>query len=237
MMRSILSAALLLTFVSLADAQSKVSTFPQVADGAFSDGSYYKTTFMILPALSFSSSITCMLSLHGLGVNLDNQGAQQVRMITIAQGSYYASATAADQPIKTGYASLTCSDFVYTQALYSYYAKDGTKAGEATVFGADGDFGGSVSYRMIADQRNGLQLGIAIANDTDSSHIYNLTINSLSATVTVPGRSSLARFLSEILPTTANTIGVLTIQSADSTDFYAIGLRFSGTTFTTIPAN
>jgi len=40
----------------LANAQNKFNVFPQVADGVFSDGSYYKTTFMILPESESSTT-------------------------------------------------------------------------------------------------------------------------------------------------------------------------------------
>src|SRR5437899_6396202 len=96
-----------------------------------------------------------------------------------------------------GYATLTCSEYVYAQALYSYYAKDGTKIAEATVFASAGDIGGWSSYRMIADQRGGSQLGIAIANDTDLPRTYQVTINSVSGRVTIPARTSTGKFLTE----------------------------------------
>jgi hypothetical protein len=46
--------------------QNKLSVFPHVADGRVGDGSYYKSTIMILPGFLFSSSsITCSLIFHG----------------------------------------------------------------------------------------------------------------------------------------------------------------------------
>ncbi len=158
--------------------------------------------------------------------------------IAIDQGGYYTSSSAADQPLRTGYATLTCSDYVYAQALYTYLAKDGTKIAEATVFASNGDYSFlNDSYRMIADQRGGSQLGIAIANGTSLPRTYQVTINSLSATVTIPAHTSIARFLNEIVPGSANTVGILKIKSMDYSDFYAIGLRYTGAAFTTIPAN
>ena len=62
-----------LIITPLANAQT-LNVFPQVADGVFGDGGYYKTTFMILPGYDTSSpTITCTLVLYGLGVNLDRQ--------------------------------------------------------------------------------------------------------------------------------------------------------------------
>jgi len=230
-------ASLILT--PLANAQYRSNVFPQVADGVFSDGSYYKTTFTIFPEYETSTTtITCALILYGLGVNLDGKGLRSDWIIALDQGNYYVSSSAADQSLRTGYATLTCSDYVNAQALYSYYAKDGTKIAEATVFASDGNplllFGRG--YRMIADQR-GSQLGIAIANGTAMARTYQLTINSLGATVTVPAHTSIARFLTDIVPGSANNVGILKIKSTDYSDFYAIGLRYTGGAFTTIPAN
>src|SRR5438094_8245333 len=162
----------------LANAQSlpaMLNVFPQVADGVFGDGGYYKTTFMILPVYgTLSPTITCTLVLYGLGVNLDGKGSASQWTITISQDGYYASSSAADQSLRTGYATLTCSDYVYAQALYSAYARDGTKIAEATVFASDGNPLFGDSYRMIADQR-GSQHGIAIANGTNTPRTYQLT--------------------------------------------------------------
>src|SRR5262249_34302583 len=123
------------------------------------------------------------------------------------------------------------------QALYTSYAKDGTKIAEATVFASGGDLGGWESYRMIADQRGGSQLGIAIANDTDVPRTYQITINSLSGRVTLPAHTSAGKFLTDLVPGSGNTVGVLTVQSTDLSGFYAIGLRYTGGIFTTLPAN
>ena len=222
----------LMLFAAQVSGQNKTSVFPQIADGVFPGGSFYKTTFMVLPFEN--STATCTLQLQGLGVNL-GQGRSSLFTINVAQGSYFVGTTAADQSMATGYAVLTCSDYVFAQALYSSYAADGTKIAEATVFASDGDIG-AFSYRMIADQR-GSNLGIAIANDTDLSRTYRFTLGALSQTVTVPPRSSSPRFLTEILPASANTVGVLKIQSLDFSDFYAIGIRYTGGAFTTVPAN
>jgi hypothetical protein len=95
---------------------------------------------------------------------------------------------------------------------------------------------------MILDQRNGSQLGIAIANNTDVAHIYDVKLVANTGTrttsITVPARRSIARFVSEILlGLPPNSVGILTVQSRDYSDFSMIGLRYTGATFTTIPGN
>ena len=92
-----------LIITPLANAQT-LNVFPQVADGVFGDGGYYKTTFMILPGYDTSSpTITCTLVLYGLGVNLDGHGSASQWTITISQDGYYASSSAADQSLRTAW--------------------------------------------------------------------------------------------------------------------------------------
>lgn len=213
-------------------AQDKFHIFPQVADGVFSDGAFFKTTFLILPWFERDAP-TCSLRLYGLSATLGG-GTTNDFAIPITAGGYFASATAANQGLRTGYATLTCSDYVFAQALYSFYAADGTKWSEATVFSSDESY----NFRMIFDQRAGARLGIAIANNTDISHLYVLRLGTRTSTVRVPARSSVARFVDELIPgLPANTVGVLKIEADDFSEFAAIGLRFTGAAFTTIPAN
>jgi hypothetical protein len=68
--RNLLFVAVFLIITSLANAQNKLNVFPQVADGVFSDGSYYKTTFTILPWFETSPpTTTCALVLLKLSVD------------------------------------------------------------------------------------------------------------------------------------------------------------------------
>jgi hypothetical protein len=59
-----------------------------------------------------------------------------------------------------------------------------------------------------------------------------------TGTVQVPGRSSVSKFLTEIVSTAGNFVGVVNVEPVNFSDnFYVIGLRFTGVAFTTIPAN
>jgi hypothetical protein len=237
MKRTLFLVVFWLSSSQLVFAQNKINVFPQVADGVFGDGTYYKSSFTILPWFD-TTAVTCTLRLNGLTINLNNAQRAALFTINIPAGGYYVGVTAADQSIKTGYAVLTCSEYVYAQALYSYYAANGVKLAEATIFAADADSSGSFSYRMVADQRNTSQLGIAIANESDLPRDFRLTINGRTGTVQVPGRSSVSKFLTDMVPGSANSVGVVKVEPVNLSDnFYVIGLRFTGVAFTTIPAN
>jgi hypothetical protein len=145
--------------------------------------------------------------------------------------------TPGNQALQTGYASLQCSSNVDAQLLYTSYAPDGTKISEATVFSSpSGNW-----LRIIGDERGGAQLALAIANDSNQSNSY--TINAYSAggtllgsyTLSLPGTSSRAFFVDDVISVPSQNWGVVDILANNGTGS-AIGLRFTGGLFTTVPA-
>src|SRR5262249_41481794 len=158
-----------------------------------------------LPANKSSTSVvTCEFVLQGLGVDLDGKGLVTGWTAAIAPGSYYVSTSSADQQLRAGYATVSCTDYVYALVLYSAYAKDGTGLNIAAGPGSsDSSCSAFNSAQIAADQQGGSQLGIAIANNTTQT--YNIFFNSsdsnfLRGTVTVPAQTSVSKFLTDILP-------------------------------------
>jgi pseudomonalisin len=198
--------------------------FPQFADGRVSDGTYYRTTLMI--SNTSSNNAACTLQLHGLSII----GFSSSYSVT-ANGWMIAS-TSGTQPFQSGYATLQCSTKVEAQLLYSYYLPNGVKLSEATVFSSPS----SSSVKVIADQLEGAQLGLAIANDSDQSVTYTISVAGISGPgFTLPGRTSISRFLNQFVPALpANGIGVVQVNSSNGTAS-VVGLRFTGSIFTTIP--
>src|SRR5262245_52392091 len=78
--------------------------FPQFADGRFNDGTYYRTTLII--SNPTASAVTCTLQPHGLSV----PGFQLA--YTIVPGGSVIAPTGGTQTIRTGYATLQCSERV-----------------------------------------------------------------------------------------------------------------------------
>jgi hypothetical protein len=95
----------------------------------------------------------------------------------------------------------------------------------------------------LTDQRSGSQLGIAIANN--GSRTKEFVVIAIDATDTEVGRrsvqlvagSQIARFLNELINVPADFVGQVMIytNSTDTLDVYAIGLKYTGAAFTTIP--
>jgi hypothetical protein len=141
-----------------------------------------------------------------------------------------------DQSLRSGYATLECSASVEAQLLYSYYSPAGVKISEATVFSS----APARQLQILADEREGARLGLAIANDTDQSTTYSLVVGDASGNVvgttniTLAARSARAAFLDEFLPVPPGNYGQV-LLSSDSGSASLIGLRFTGTNFTTIP--
>jgi hypothetical protein len=89
----------------------------------------------------------------------------------------------------------------------------------------------------------GRNLGLAIANPGASAAVITLTLSGLDGTtvgspvtLSIPAAAQIARFLSELFPTTtvgAAFRGSISVQS--STHVSIIGLRFSGAEFSTVP--
>ncbi len=167
--------AALLVKIPLANAQQKAFVFPQVADGVANDGGYYKTTFIILPNESSTSVVTCGYVLHGLGVDLDGTGLVTGWMATISPGIPYVASSSADQQLRAGYATLSCTDYVRALVIYTSSANDGTGSNLGAVFGSsDSSCSASNSAQLNVDQQGGSQVAFAIANDTTQTQTYTV---------------------------------------------------------------
>jgi hypothetical protein len=203
--------------------------FPQFADGKFSDGSYYRTTRMYVNPNSGIAS--CTTTLRGL-----TTGGFNVFTASLSPGGFVISPTTGTQSFQQGYATQQCSTSVDSYVLYAYYSAAGVKLGEATVFSSPS----AQRVQILADTREGAQVGLAIANDTEQSNVYTISVYDVggnlvgSANQTIPARTSLAKFVSELVALPPNHVGPVVVSSSTGVASI-IGLRFTGSAFTTIP--
>jgi len=233
--RLILLSALVLAMTASLSAQSTFAVFPQVVDGRVPDGTSYRSSLLVVPWFE-GDTPQCTFTLLGMQARFNDGPSASSFPVNVPAGGSIAMQSTGAQPFQSGYATLTCNQNVFASLVYSFYAPDGTKLGEATVFSSSE----SVKFRMTADQREGARFGVAIANNTTSQQGYLVTFTgggvTLSATVTVPAQRAGAKFLDEIvagLP--ANAVGMVTVSSPTLSNFSVIGLRFTGGVFTTIP--
>ena len=226
--------------VGLLDAQVTDSSAPnhvfsQFADGRFSDGTFYRSTVMV--SSDSLSSINCTATLYGLTVAGFGDGS--TRNFNLTSGGWNIYKTPGSQTFRNGYLTLNCNAAVTAQVLYTFHSSSGIVLSEATVFSSPA---ASIA-QLLTDQRNGAQLGIAIANNggTDKEFvIVAIDANGNEAgrrNLQIAGRSQIARFLNELISLPADYIGQVQIStnSNDTFDVYAIGLRFTGSAFTTTP--
>jgi hypothetical protein len=204
--------------------------FPQFADGVAADGSYYKSTLMVSNTSATNGS--CTFRLYGLTVN----GSSVVSFPSLGSRQSVIQSISSSQQLKSGYATLQCSVKVEAQLLYSYYGAGGGKISEATVFSSPP----SGAVELVVDNRSG-SLGVAVSNDTDQSAAYAITALDGSGvavgttSLQVAARSNRATFLNQLIPSLPSDYHGAVFISAGAGSVSAIGLRYTGTVFTTFP--
>jgi hypothetical protein len=222
------------------DGRSTQHIFPQFADGKFSDGSYYRSTVGLTAATSDSG--TCSARLFGSpGITIQSSSGTPIVLGTLTinsnagLGGYFVGRSTGTAAFQSGFLTLICTTPHTAQVVYSYYTPEGVKLSEATVFSSPP----GTRLQIFADQRDGAQLGLAVAN-TNSTPVtvgFATFVGGTSAgssEVTIPASSNYVKFLNEIHSSyPPNQLGTVIIQS--TVPVAAIGLRFTGTAFTTIP--
>lgn len=224
-----------------AAAQGDYLIFPQVADGFFNDGSFYGATLNIKHWQGSLETNVCALDFYGMDADFGT-GRSEAFDVTVPRGGYVSIRTTGEVDIQTGYATLQCEAPVYAQMSYAYYDPFGNKVAEATV---PATWFEQFVHKLIVDGRDNAQLGLAIANNTDSAHNYTLTLEDASGnpagsgTTSVPARSNVAVFINDLVtpPPAAGETYLIEVRSEDLSYFSVLGLQFTGGVFSTIPAD
>jgi len=219
------------------DNRATFHVFPQFADGRLADGSYYRSTILIATDMSPANCNIQLLGMTypGFGPNGSGGGLS----ITASSGFFFK--TDGTQPIRSGAVALLCDQSVAAHVLFGYYSSIGTLISEATVFSSPP----STTSQFWIDGDGGSRLGIALANGSTVAKTYVVAAfdgsaplkEVVRATVQVGAASQIARFVQDLVPLPANFLGFIRVYSlgSDSQDVYAIGLKFTGVAFTTIP--
>jgi hypothetical protein len=156
---------------------------------------------------------------------------------SLGASGWIISPTSGAQRLQTGYSPLQCSSPVEAAVLYSLYSPSGLKLSEATVFSSPS---GSL-LQILADQREGARIGIAVANDSDQQD--SITVSAYNSAgllvespklLSIPARTSQAAFLDGWISVPAGYYGRVTASSSNGSASI-IGFRYTGNVFTTIP--
>ena len=227
----------LFSTVRFSGARASKHVLPQIADGRFPDGSYYVTAIHVL---SGNDRATCQLQFRGLSPQFTlRDGSPRTEnplLFSLNSADWQLISTTGLQTFSSGYAVLECDNSVSAQAVYSFFSANGQKIGEAAVV-SDRLPGGQI----ILDQRQGERFGLAIANNGTSSSNCSLEVRDSNASLVttasfaIPSRTTLTTFVDEIVnsPLPSGFLGRASV-SCNATDIYPIGLRFTGSLFSTM---
>jgi len=217
------------------DNQSVSHVFAQFVDGKFGDNTFYRSTLLVSSDNSISTDCTATLG----GLTVPGFGNGSTQSFTVAAGRTSVMTTPGTQSLVSGYAKLICTAPVAAQVLYGSYSATGVLLGQATVFSSPS----ATIAQLLADQRNGAQLGIAIANTGTASTQFVIkaidqnNVEVGTGTVQLAGQAQTAKFLNQLISVPSSFVGKVQISTNPSTvgTVFAIGVRFTGPVFTTIP--
>lgn len=220
---------------SFAQSANTLHVFPQVADGAFSDGTFYRST--IFAVNSGSLDAACTIQLYGMS---PTRLLGPSIFTLVAGGGVIRNGTSGTSEFARGYATLECNQPVQAYVQFELVAPTQEVMGTAAVFPAVQ----TQTAEFLAPTTPIYRLGLAIANNTDSTATYRIRVgtagsNELQTNVIVPSRSSIARFADELvsIPDGFLPVAILVESTgADQNPVHSIGLVFSGGVFSTIPA-
>jgi hypothetical protein len=227
------------TVFAQSDGRSTVHVFPQFADGRFSDGSYYRSAIHISNPSSSASGI-CTITVRGMFTTMEYLDGSYVSggtfSVSVSPNSWAIYRTPGTGSFQSGYVNLSCTIPVNALVIYGFYAANGVKLSEASVFSSPL----GTLLQVLSDQRDGARLGIAVINDNDLSANVAVVAGNRSgqvvgsASITIQARSQFVGFIDQILPSIPSDHVGQILLSSSGPQLAMIGLRFTGAAFTTI---
>ena len=225
--------------VEVASAQHRY-IFPQFAFG----GGWEST----LTAVSgVNDNTTCTFSAQGRFLTMrDHLGNSRTGTALTLQGAFnFLKTETPGQAASSGMAVLDCNNEVIAANTLFSLEVGGSLVGEALVESAEEVVAGPDSYAWFpADHRGGSRFGVAVANPSPQPLDMIVTMfdtgmqTIVNATVNVPANTSKAFFVDELGTVPPDLFGQVLISPSNNSgpSLYAVGLRFTGLVFTTIPA-
>ena len=213
--------------------------FPQ-----FTFGGGWGSTLTVLTDID--DATTCKFSAQGRVLTMRDHG-DNLRTGTelTLQGAFNLLKTESqDMEASSGMAVLDCDKEVISANTLFWWKVGGSLVGEALVEPSEQVAAASDSYVWFpADYRDGARFGVAVANPSNESLDVQVLVTGIDleefvrTTVNVPANSAKAFFVDELgtIPT-GHVVQVLISPSNNpGPSVYAVGLRFTGQVFTTIP--
>lgn len=213
--------------------------FPQ-----FTFGGGWGSTLTVLTEID--SATTCTFSAEGRFLTMrDHRGNLQTGTELTLQGAFNLLKTESQgMEASSGMAVLDCNkEAISANTLFSWEV-GGSLVGEALVEPSEEVEAAPDSHVWFpADYRDGARFGVAVANPSNQSldvHVLATGIDLevfVNTTVNAPAKSAKAFFVDELgtIPTGQVVQVLISPSNNPGPSVYAVGLRFTGQVFTTIP--
>ena len=222
--------------VEVASAQHKY-VFPQ-----FVFGGGWASTLMVQAS---ATPTTCTFSAQGRFLTMGHLSGNNISgtsiPLTFGMNEWTILKTAPPQgmAVSSGMAVLDCSEEVSANTLFSLEV-GGSLVSEAVVQSPEEIVSGESVAQFLADHRDGARFGVAVANPSNQPILVVVAVFDSAGqaigntAVDLQANDFRAFFVDELVTIPTGHTGQVVIAASGS--FYAIGLRFTGLVFTTIPA-
>ena len=227
---------LIFGLVEVASAQHKY-VFPQ-----FVFGGGWASTLMVQAS---ATPTTCTFSAQDRFLTMSNPSGNNFSGTSIPLNfgmngwTILKTATPQGMAVSSGMAVLDCSEEVSANTLFSLEV-GGSLVSEAVVQSPEEIVLGESGAQFLADHRDGARFGVAVANPSNQPISVVVAVADLNGqeigntTVHLQANDFQAFFVDELVTIPTGHTGQVVLGATGS--FYAIGLRFTGLVFTTIPA-
>ena len=207
--------------------------FPQ-----FAFGGTWQSTLMVLGP---HNDTTCTFTAEGRYLNMG--GSDQGRELKLSFSNTWSllkTMLVPSQAASSGMAILDCDKEVLANVLFSQRVY-GSLVGEALVESTEEIMPGEKLAYFFADHSGGARLALAVANPSNQPLAVRVRLfggstatDVINTTVNIPANAAKAFLLDELGTIPEDYVGLAQIWASRSV--YAIGLKFTGRVFTTIPA-
>ena len=206
--------------------------FPQ-----FAFGGGWESTLMVLGPHNDTS---CTFTAEGRYLEMGSLQGTELKLSFNNTWQTLETTSASRQAASSGMAILDCDKKVLANVLFSQ-SVDGSLVGEALVESAEEIVPGEKLAYFFADHRGGARLALAVANPSNQPLAVRVRLfggspatDVINTTVNIPANAAKAFLLDELGTIPEDHTGLAQIWA--SRLVYAIGLKFTGRVFTTIPA-
>jgi hypothetical protein len=224
------------------DGRGTLHVFPQFVDGSAPGSAVSYRSTLIVSAADFANSTSCTFKVIGVPniAVTDVRGNNQLGTVfgfVMDPGGWQVISSLSAQSLTSGSASLDCNRVVSAQLRYTLRVA-GRVVSEATVSSSSP----GTLLQFLADQRDGARVGVAVTNPYSVEGEYVIKVINVeggsvgSIVVRLAPGTSISGFIDEIVRVPTDQVELVLVQSTTpGIEAFALGLRFTGDAFSTVP--